>query len=127
MTMVYANALLALTTVMSIVIALGMHLLVFEDMTDEIRRTNLALAGANEEVKRLAIPDSLTGCYNRRFLDNGPPRIGAPAALRQAPQRSVRRSQSIQRAQRPIRPRHRRPSSARLAGCCNGKYVSPTT
>ena len=50
-TMAYANALLALTIVMSIVIALGMHLLVFEDMTDEIRRTNLALAGANEEVQ----------------------------------------------------------------------------
>ncbi len=65
----YANTLLALTIVLSIVIALGMHLLVFEDMTDEIRRTNLALAAANEEVKRLAITDPLTGCYNRRFFD----------------------------------------------------------
>jgi diguanylate cyclase (GGDEF)-like protein len=65
----YANALLAFTIVLSIVIALGMHLLVFEDMTDEIRRTNLALAAANEEVKRLAITDPLTGCYNRRFFD----------------------------------------------------------
>jgi len=65
----YANTLLAFTIVMSIVIALGMHLLVFEDMTDEIRRTNLALAAANEEVKRLAITDALTGCYNRRFYD----------------------------------------------------------
>src|SRR5262245_46484309 len=57
----YANALLAFTIVMSIVIALGMHLLVFEDMTDEIRRTNLALAVANKEVKRLAITDPLNG------------------------------------------------------------------
>ena len=65
----YANTLLAFTIVMSVVIALGMHLLVFEDMTDEIRRTNLALAAANEEVKRLAITDPLTGCYNRRFYD----------------------------------------------------------
>jgi diguanylate cyclase (GGDEF)-like protein len=65
----YANTLLAFTIVMSIVIALGMHLLVFEDMTDEIRRTNLALAVANEEVRRLAITDPLTGCYNRRFYD----------------------------------------------------------
>jgi diguanylate cyclase (GGDEF)-like protein len=65
----YANILLAFTIVLSIVIALGMHLLVFEDMTDEIRRTNLALAAANEEVKRLAITDPLTGCYNRRFFD----------------------------------------------------------
>jgi diguanylate cyclase (GGDEF)-like protein len=65
----YANTLLAFTIVMSIVIALGMHLLVFEDMTDEIRRTNLALAVANEEVRRLAITDPLSGCYNRRFYD----------------------------------------------------------
>ena len=68
-TVVYANTLLAFTTVTSIFIALGMHLLVFEDMTEEIRRTNLALFEANEEVKRLAITDPLTGCYNRRFFD----------------------------------------------------------
>lgn len=68
-TAAYANPLLAFTIVMNIVIALAMHLLVFEDMTDEIRRTNLALAAANEEVKRLAITDPLTGCYNRRFFD----------------------------------------------------------
>ena len=66
----YANALLAFTIVLSILIALGMHLLVFEDMTDEIRRTNLALAAANKEVKRLAITDPLTGCYNRWFFDD---------------------------------------------------------
>src|SRR4029453_641170 len=65
----YANALLAFTIVLSIVIALGMHLLVFEGLTDQIRRTTLALAAANEEVKRLAITDPLTGCYNRRFFD----------------------------------------------------------
>ena len=65
----YANALLALNTVTSIFVALGMHLLVFEDMTDEIRRTNLALAAANEQVKKLAITDPLTGCHNRRFFD----------------------------------------------------------
>jgi diguanylate cyclase (GGDEF)-like protein len=65
----YANALLAFIIVASIFIALGMHLLVFEDMTEEIRRTNLALAAANEQVKRMAITDPLTGCYNRRFFD----------------------------------------------------------
>lgn len=65
----YANALLAFSIVTSIFVALGMHLLVFEDITDEIRRTNLALAAANEQVKRLAITDPLTGCYNRRFFD----------------------------------------------------------
>ena len=53
----------------TILIALGMHVLVFEDMTDELRRTNRDLAAANEEVKRLAITDPLTGCHNRRFFD----------------------------------------------------------
>jgi GGDEF domain-containing protein len=61
--------LLAFNTVTSIFIALGMHLLVFEDMTDEIRRTNLALFAANEQIKQMAITDPLTGCYNRRFFD----------------------------------------------------------
>ena len=65
----YANALLAFNIVTSIFVALGMHLLVFEDMTDEIRRTNLALATANEQIKQMAITDPLTGCYNRRFFD----------------------------------------------------------
>jgi diguanylate cyclase (GGDEF)-like protein len=65
----YANTLLAVIIVTSIFIALGMHLLVFEDMTDEIRRTNLALAAANEQVKLLAITDPLTGCHNRRFFE----------------------------------------------------------
>jgi len=65
----YANALLAFNIVTSIFIALGMHLLVFEDMTDEIRRTNLALSAANEQIKHMAITDPLTGCYNRRFFD----------------------------------------------------------
>jgi diguanylate cyclase (GGDEF)-like protein len=55
--------------VTSIFVALGMHLLVFEDMTQELRRTNLDLAVANDEVKRLAITDPLTGCHNRRFFD----------------------------------------------------------
>jgi diguanylate cyclase (GGDEF)-like protein len=50
-------------------IALGMQLLVFEDMTDEVRRTNRELAYANREVKNLAITDPLTGCHNRRFFD----------------------------------------------------------
>ena len=65
----YTPALLAFNIVTSIFVALGMHLLVFEDMTDEIRRTNLALATANEQIKQMAITDPLTGCYNRRFFD----------------------------------------------------------
>lgn len=53
----------------SIFVALGMHVLVFEDMTDELRHANRDLAAANEEVKRLAITDPLTGCHNRRFFE----------------------------------------------------------
>lgn len=63
------NRALAFSAVVNIFVALGMHLLVFEDMTSELRRTNRELAAANEEVRRLAITDPLTGCYNRRFFD----------------------------------------------------------
>jgi diguanylate cyclase (GGDEF)-like protein len=63
------NRVLAFNVVTNIFVALGMHLLIFEDMTAELRRTNRELAAANDEVKRLAITDSLTGCYNRRFFD----------------------------------------------------------
>ena len=63
------NRLLAFNIVISMFIALGMHVLVFEDMTAELRRTNRDLETANEEVKRLAITDPLTGCHNRRFFD----------------------------------------------------------
>jgi diguanylate cyclase (GGDEF)-like protein len=59
----------AINVVTSMFVALGMHLLVFEDMTTELRRTNRDLGAANEEVKRLAITDPLTGCHNRRFFD----------------------------------------------------------
>jgi diguanylate cyclase (GGDEF)-like protein len=63
------NQVLAFNVVTNIFVALGMHLLVFEDMTAELRRTNRDLANANEEVRRLAITDSLTGCYNRLFFE----------------------------------------------------------
>jgi diguanylate cyclase (GGDEF)-like protein len=59
----------AVTVVTTLFVALGMHILVFEDMTDELRLANRRLAGANEEVRRLAITDPLTGCHNRRFFD----------------------------------------------------------
>jgi diguanylate cyclase (GGDEF)-like protein len=64
-----SNRVLALNVITSIFIVLGMHLLVFEDMTDELRLANRDLAAANEEVNRLAITDPLTGCHNRRFFD----------------------------------------------------------
>ena len=40
-----------ITVITTLFVALGMHLLVFEDMTDELRLTNRRLAGANEEVQ----------------------------------------------------------------------------
>ena len=63
------NRLLAFNIVINMFVALGMHVLIFEDMTDELRRANRSLEDANEEVKRLAITDPLTGCHNRRFFD----------------------------------------------------------
>lgn len=57
------------TAVLVVFVALAMHLLVFEEMTSELRRANRELEAANEEVRRLAITDPLTGCYNRRFFD----------------------------------------------------------
>jgi len=48
---------------------LGMHLLVFEDMTYELRITNRRLETVREELLQAAITDPLTGCQNRRFLD----------------------------------------------------------
>ena len=63
------NQLLAVHVIVTMFVALGMHVLVFEDMTEELRRTNRDLAQAHQQLKRLAITDPLTGCHNRRFLD----------------------------------------------------------
>ena len=49
--------------------ALGIHLLVFEDMTYELRTANRRLETAQEELMQAAITDPLTGCHNRRFLE----------------------------------------------------------
>jgi diguanylate cyclase (GGDEF)-like protein len=49
--------------------ALGMHLFVFEDMTYELRLTNRRLETARQELVQAAITDPLTGCHNRRFLE----------------------------------------------------------
>ena len=58
-----------LNAVLSIFGALGVHLLVFEDMTYELRVTNRRLEAAQQELVQAAITDPLTGCHNRRFLD----------------------------------------------------------
>ena len=50
-------------------IAFGMHLLVFEDITSELRASNQALGIARDDLRALAVTDALTGCYNRRFFD----------------------------------------------------------
>jgi len=42
--------------------ALGVHQLVFEDMTYELRMTNRRLEAAREELLQAAITDPLTGC-----------------------------------------------------------------
>jgi len=63
------DSLLGFDVMVYMFVALGMHVLVFEDMTDELRRANRELAQAHHEVKRLVITDPLTGCHNRRFFD----------------------------------------------------------
>jgi diguanylate cyclase (GGDEF)-like protein len=45
-----------------------MHVLVFEDLTWELRQTNRRLEAAHVELEQLVITDPLTGCYNRRFF-----------------------------------------------------------
>ena len=61
--------LMVLNALLYVFAALGMHLLVFEDMTYELRVTNRQLKGAQAELHELAITDPLTGCHNRRFFD----------------------------------------------------------
>jgi diguanylate cyclase (GGDEF)-like protein len=48
---------------------LGVHMMIFEDMTYELRMTNRRLEAAREELLHAAITDPLTGCHNRRFLE----------------------------------------------------------
>jgi diguanylate cyclase (GGDEF)-like protein len=52
-----------------LVMALGMQLMTFEDMTLELRRTNRRLERARGRLRRMVITDPLTGCRNRRFFD----------------------------------------------------------
>jgi diguanylate cyclase (GGDEF)-like protein len=49
-------------------LALGMHLLVFEDVIDELRTAASEIAKSRDEMKAMAVTDPLTRCYNRRFL-----------------------------------------------------------
>jgi diguanylate cyclase (GGDEF)-like protein len=63
------NQLLVFNMIVNLFVALAMHVLVFEDMTDALRRAHGELAQAHQEVKRLVITDPLTGCHNRRFFE----------------------------------------------------------
>jgi diguanylate cyclase (GGDEF)-like protein len=65
-----SRALVALVpaSMFSVVAGLGMHVLVFEDITWELRKTNRRLETAHGELEQLVITDALTGCHNRRFF-----------------------------------------------------------
>jgi diguanylate cyclase (GGDEF)-like protein len=49
-------------------LALGMHLVVFEDVIQELRLAATELATSRDEMKAMAVTDPLTRCYNRRLL-----------------------------------------------------------
>ena len=51
-------------------IAVGMQLMTFEDMTYELRATNHRLRTAQDRLKQMVTTDSLTGCRNRRFFND---------------------------------------------------------
>ena len=50
------------------VLILGMHLLIFEDLIEELRGAATELAKSRDEMKAMAVTDPLTRCYNRRLL-----------------------------------------------------------
>ena len=52
-----------------LVTALGMQLMMFEDMTYELRVTNRRLESAQEDLRTMVTTDALTGCRNRRYFD----------------------------------------------------------
>jgi diguanylate cyclase (GGDEF)-like protein len=58
-----------LNSVLYVFGAVGIHLLVFEDMTFELRVANRRLESAQQDLVQAAITDSLTGCHNRRFFE----------------------------------------------------------
>ena len=63
-----ATGMIAMTVVF-LVIALGMQLMAFEDMTYELQRTNRRLESIQGELREAVVTDPLTGCRNRRFFD----------------------------------------------------------
>lgn len=65
----FTFAILIVNTVLYTLGALGIHQFVFEDMTYELQVTNRRLEAAREELLQASITDPLTGCHNRRFLE----------------------------------------------------------
>jgi diguanylate cyclase (GGDEF)-like protein len=60
---------LVLNAVLYTLGALGIHQLIFEDMTYELQAINRRLEATREELVQAAITDPLTACHNRRFFD----------------------------------------------------------
>jgi diguanylate cyclase (GGDEF)-like protein len=50
------------------VLTLGMHLLIFEDLIEELRAAAAEIAQSRDELKSMAVTDPLTRCYNRRLF-----------------------------------------------------------
>jgi diguanylate cyclase (GGDEF)-like protein len=50
-------------------VMLGMHLLIFEDVIEELRKSGDDLRASRDEMRAVAVTDPLTRCYNRRFLE----------------------------------------------------------
>ena len=52
----------------SALLIVGMHLLIFEDVIEELRDAATQIAKSRDEMKAMAVTDPLTRCYNRRLL-----------------------------------------------------------
>ena len=63
------NSPLGFDIVTYMLVALGMHVLIFEDMTAELRQANHQLETAQGELREMAVTDPLTRCRNRRFFE----------------------------------------------------------
>jgi len=58
-----------LNVALYMLLAVGMQLMTFEDMTYELRATNHRLRTTQDRLKQMVTTDSLTGCRNRRFFN----------------------------------------------------------
>jgi diguanylate cyclase (GGDEF)-like protein len=52
----------------SALLMLGMHLIIFEDLIEELRAAASEIAESRDEMRAMAVTDPLTRCYNRRLL-----------------------------------------------------------